>query len=270
MQYKLLVSDMDGTLLDSKDKISKSTSDVISRAMEKGLYFTFATGRSLIGIKTALKGSGLWPNAPIATFNGAKIINPDDETTLYERLLEKETAVEILAFCKKLGAAAVVWSEGKLYISEENERTKHYSGKTGLEAILIQDEDELISRNISKIICQDEPEKIEYYITQLQGKLKGNVTFCTSSADFLEFFHSDASKGGATAYMAKRLGISPHEIIAVGDQRNDISMLKFAGLGVAMGNALDELKAEADYIAPSNDEDGLAFVIEKFILRQTN
>ena len=266
MQYKLLVSDMDGTLLNSQHIISKKTSDIINMAMQKGLYFTIATGRSVIGMKHACDPNILWPNAPIVSFNGAKITDHKDETVLYEKFLERQTAVEVLAFCRKLGAAAVVWSEGKLYMSEKNERTMLYCEKSGLEAILLSDENDLPNQTISKIICQDSPEKIEHYITQLQGKLKGNVTFCTSDKDYLEFFHSDASKGAAARFIAERLNILPSEIIAVGDQRNDIPMLKFAGMGIAMGNALDEVKAVADYVTFSNDEYGLAHVIEKFIL----
>ena len=266
MKYKLLITDMDGTLLNSQLKISKKISDLINMLKQKGMYFTIATGRSLIAINNACDSNILWPNAPIASFNGAKITDHKDDTVLYEKFLERQTAAEVLAFCKKLGAAAVVWSEGKLYFSEKNERTMLYCKKTGLEAILLRDDNDFPNQTISKIICQDDPEKIEHYIEQLQGKLKGNVTFCTSATDYLEFFNGDASKGAAAQFIAERLNILPSEIIAIGDQRNDIPMLKFAGLGVAMGNALDEVKAIADYVTLSNDEDGMAHVIEKFIL----
>ena len=265
MQYKLIVSDMDGTLLNSKDKISPKAADAINRAMEKGVYFTFATGRSISGIKRVCDANILWPNAPIATFNGGKIVSHTDDIVLFERFLEKQTAAEVLALCKQLGAAAIAWSEGELFATEENERTKQYSEKAGIEIHLIDDTDEFLSRDISKMIWPDDPEKIEYYITRLQGVLEGNVTFCTSSPEYLEFFHSDASKGNAARFIAEKLNIPPAEIIAIGDQRNDIPMLKFAGLGVAMANALDEVKAAADYITLSNDEDGIADVIERFV-----
>ena len=258
---------MDGTLLNSKDKISKKTSDTINHIKQKGIYFTIATGRSLFGIKNACDANILWPNVPVVSFNGGRIIDQTDETVLFERFLEKQTAAEVLAFCKKLGATVVLWSEEKLYASAKNERTMYYSDKIGYEAVLMHDENELLSRNISKIICQDEPEKIEHYIKQLQGVLKGNVTFSTSSPAYLEFYHSDVSKGNAVKFISERLGILPSEIITIGDQRNDIPMLKFAGLGVAMGNAIDEVKAAADYITLSNDEDGVVDVVEKFILQ---
>ena len=116
--------------------------------------------------------------------------------------------------------------------------------------------------NITKMIWIDEPDSLQKRKAALSGSLPDTVSYCNSRPDFLEFFSGSVSKGTALRFLCKNLGIHPEETIAFGDGENDISLLQAAGLSVAMGNAAEEVKACADVVTASNDEDGIALCIQ--------
>ena len=264
MQYKLIAADMDGTLLDPEKKVRDTAIQAIREAMDLGLIFTISTGRPIQGVERYEELFHLL-EAPIITYNGAVIIDPRDKSVLYEKSLDPQGALEILSWAKIFGTTVLIWSAGALYIFEHNERTDHYAEMAKIGGIVIEDEAALVRQGITKILWYDEAEQITRFQGELKNTLTGNTTFCTSSPRFLEFFHGGVSKGRALQFLGERYQIHPSEIIAIGDEMNDISMLRYAGLGVAMGNAREEVKEQADFITRSNDEDGVAHVINSFV-----
>jgi Cof subfamily protein (haloacid dehalogenase superfamily) len=144
---------------------------------------------------------------------------------------------------------------------------KDYKRISNVEPVIIGDADEIIKKGITKIIWYDEPEKLKKYQNEIEKYLSDGVNYHTSRPMFLEFVDRDASKAIAMEKLGEHFGIKQSEMIAIGDGFNDLSMIEYAGLGVAMANSEEEVKEKADYITLSNDEDGVAHVIYEFVLR---
>jgi len=267
MKYKLIALDMDGTLLNSDKNIGDYTLSSIQKAVNAGVFVTIATGRSIQGVEKY--NDILKLRYPVITYNGAVIVLPQDRKVLYETTLEESVATDIIHYSKTLSPTIekCIWSNNQLYVYELNDGVYLYASLSGVEPILISDKDEisLMKQGISKILWYDDSCKIKGYQNQLRGILKGNVNYCTSEPYFLEFFNGYASKGNALKFLGEYYNIDSSEMIAIGDGMNDLSMIQYAGLGVAMGSAPDGLKALADYVTASSDADGVAHVIDRFI-----
>ena len=264
MRYKLMAIDMDGTILDPQKKIRKNTVLAIQKAIDLGVYFVISTGRPSQGVEKYSEISEI--ASFIITYNGAVIFSPKEQRVLYEVCLEEKVALEITHFGKKLGATMCLWVKNKLYAFELNERVDYYASLSGIKPILINDLKHLVCEGVTKALWFDDADVIKEYQKKLKGNLKGNVTYCTSDPCFLEFFSGEASKGNALRFLEQHLNVERSKMIAIGDGMNDLTMLEYAGLGIAMDNAPDELKSLADDITLSNDEDGVVHVIEKYIL----
>ena len=138
---------------------------------------------------------------------------------------------------------------------------------TGLEPIIIEDIDELVNQGVTKLLWLDEAEKHFEYQKMLDETLVNKkIVYCTSQPTFLEFMGEGVSKAVALEKLGEMLGATREESIAVGDGFNDLEMIEYAGLGIAMENAPDAVKEKSDYITDSNDNDGVAKAIEKFML----
>ena len=149
-----------------------------------------------------------------------------------------------------------------------NELAIKYSTISGTEPVLYTEIEQLIEKGINKILWYDDVERIEEYERELKTILSPTVNFHTSQPFFLEFVDINASKAIALEKLGSHYGICKEEMIAIGDGYNDLSMIEYAGLGVAMENAPQEIKQAADFVTLSNEDDGVAYVIDKFILNE--
>lgn len=267
-RYKLVAVDIDGTLLDSKGNLSLNTIEVINEGIKKGMIFTISTGRPIQGVRPLIEKLEIGMDMPLITYNGAMLIMANSGDVLFEQDLNPEDASNIINLGKQFGTLTMVWSNNKLYASELGEKAFKYSSITGVNPILLEDENKIVTSGITKILWYDHVEVINRYIRQIQlGRyLSANVNYHTSQPYFLEFVHIDASKAKAMGKLGEYYGIEQKEMIAIGDGLNDLSMIEYVGLGVAMSNANNTVIERADYITLSNDEDGVAHVIRKFIL----
>jgi len=264
MKYKLMAVDVDGTLLDSKDNLTDETVRVVKQGIERGLVFAISTGRPIQSIIPIIDKLGL--DLPFIAHNGALVIMGKSQKVLYERNLEPSDAEKIFTMGDKYGASVVVWVDNKSYANRFDERTRLYEGLSRSKLSLVTDLSELLRNGATKVLWHDEPDSIEQYQKEVGKYLSGNVNYHITKPMFLEFVDRHASKAIALKKLAEHFSIKQDEIIAVGDSLNDISMIEFAGLGVAMANARDVVKEKAGYITLSNDEDGVAHVIKEFIL----
>lgn len=265
MKYKLIAADMDGTLLNDSGTITPQTVKAIKEAVANGAIFTVSTGRPIQGVD---KYNGLLNlKAPIITYNGAMIVKSDTREVLFSKTLLYEDAMVILKTGNELSITMCIWANNKLYCNFHNEKVDDYKKLSDVEPILIEDYDVLAKSGITKILWYDQAD----VIANVQEKLKDipfeKVTYCTSKPTFLEFFHSDVSKAQAMKTIGEIYNIKREEMIAIGDGYNDLPMIEYAGLGVAMANAPEGVKRQSDYITErSNNCDGIAEVIRKFIL----
>lgn len=269
MKYRLVAIDMDGTLLNSENHVTDRTREALNKAMEKGVYIILSTGRIL---KSALYYSDeLGLNNPMITCNGAIIVD-EDKNVVFEKSIEKEVVSKIMDILDSEDIYYHFYDKEKFYSKEKVEEILRFYNESGstftVDMNTFDNKDEVLSdEDISTykfIFIDDDREKLNNLRSELD-KMEG-VETSSSWINNIEAMASGVSKGNAIGIMCDRLGVSLDEVIAIGDGENDLSMLTKAGLGVAMGNASEFVKSHADCVTDTNDQDGVAKVIEKYIL----
>lgn len=272
-KYKMIAIDLDGTLLKDDKTISLANMRALLDAMKAGVRICVSTGRAWPGAKAFVKQIDC--NAPVITSNGAMLIDSATDEIIYECTLDKEIAKAVYDLGNEFDMSQIVWAKNILYGNKLNNRLYDYSNRFGkMPPLKVTDFGELNDGGILKLLWYDEPERISKVLSELRsGKypaLAGTdkVTVCTSNDNFLEFFSPLVSKAEGLNRIVNKYGIDSGEVIAIGDGGNDIEMLHWAGLGVAMGNASDAVKAEADTVTDTNEQDGVAKVIKKYIFEE--
>lgn len=265
---KALVVDIDGTLLNSKKEITPATAEAIRQVLLAGHEVVIASGRPLPGMRKCgrelqLKEYGGY----LLSYNGAKVINCKNEEVIFEKTLPANIPAEIYEYAKAHGAGVVSF-EGDCVISgfEPNEYVKLEAKHNGLDIKVIDNFPEYIDFPVNKCMIMDEGDKDALYEKELLEKYGDSLSIYRSEVYFLEIMHAGISKSETLDAILPVLGVKRENTICCGDSYNDISMIEYAGVGVAMGNAKPEVKSVADYITATNDEDGLVEVINKFIL----
>lgn len=267
--YKLIALDMDGTLLDKNNIISRENYLSIRKAKDKGVKIVLATGRTLKGIRTYLEELDIIANDNYCvTCNGSIIINSGTKEILKKTLLNHEDLFYLYNLSKKLDIYIHALTTSKCI-------TPIYNKYTQIEAkmnnVPIEEIDfNCISKSLEiiKVLFVGAEEKLSSVINNLPKEVYKKYTVVRSYPYFLEFMNKEVNKGAGVKSLAKKLGIKSSEVICVGDAENDLHMIKYAGLGVAMGNAFPNVKNVADYITYTNNENGVAHVINKFILKE--
>lgn len=266
--YKLIAVDMDGTLLNEQKEITNRCRQAVVELKKKGKKFVLATGRPIHGVMRYLEKLNLFDeNDYVITYNGALVQSTKTKHIIFDKPLSLDAYRELyeLSLLLKVNIHA---------LTERNVLTPRKSRYTELEAeinqmpILVGPVDGVDpSAVIVKVMFVDEAELLDAALTKLPDWVKEKYTVLRSAPYFLEFLDKSVNKGVGVSVVARQLGLKREEIICVGDAGNDLDMIRYAGLGVAMGNAFDEIKSAADYVTHSNEEDGVAHVIEKFMLK---
>ncbi len=256
-KIKMIGLDLDGTLLNDKKELTPYTRQVMEEAIRQGVTVLVATGRPWMGVPEFLKS---FPGMDYAlTSNGARIVRTQDGSVLMEQLLSRDKAKKILEICVKYDTLQEVYFDGQGYAESEVFRRITSACSSGRVAI------DRESRSLDKVqaLFADLDERARAWKeletleeVEIVGSLKYNI----------EVNAAGVNKGSGLVELGKRLGIEREEIMAFGDGDNDEPMLREAGFGVAMANAEEKVKAAADYITGSNEEDGVAKAIERFVL----
>ena len=261
LKYRLIASDLDGTLLDDQKRISDRAKAAISEYQRRGGIFTIATGRKEESARKFVEM--IHVSAPIVAFNGAKIVDFSKNEVLQESFLDTSIAISAYTALRAIGKDIVVYTDGKPLISGNTPNIGRYMDRIEISMKVIEDVSELCGRLITKILVID-PRQEQGGMVKLIEPIFGEYLNAISSDDeFLELLPPGVSKGRALTALADTLGISMAETIAIGDHLNDISMIQAAGLGVAVENAREETRQAADYITMDNNHDGVALIIEK-------
>lgn len=263
MKYKLIVSDFDGTALRSDKTVSSRLVNAIKEYRKAGGTFVISSGRMFESIVNHAHLLGLGDvNMPISAQDGGVI---------KESLTKKEISVtsmpksDVLAFaleCERLELYFQVYSADTLFVSEANDFNRRYCEVSKIEMKQVGKLSEFISMSkldFVKVLVHDDAEK---YLKYFDNRYKG-IQFFLSSATFLDGASVGAGKGNGLKKLCSYLSFDISESVAIGDSMNDISMIEAAGLGVSVDNGDARLKERADFIAPSNDDDGVAYIIER-------
>ena len=265
-KYKLIAVDMDDTLLDSKLRISARAKKVIGKLREQGIYITLSTGRMFRSVQRYAEDLGI--NLPLITYQGALIKNALTEEVLLHRPVPLELARQVICDIQKYHYHINVYVDDRLCVEKITPEAEQYAAISGVDAIPVGGLLEFLKEPPTKVLAIAAEENIAALERELKAKYAGMLHVTRSKPNFLEFSHPRATKGEALAVLAEKLEVSREQIIAVGDAPNDIEMLEYAGTAVVMGNAREEIKAFADYVAPTNDQDGVAFILEKLVLEE--
>ena len=266
--YRLIALDMDGTLLRDDGSISERTQQAIAAAKAVGVKVVLASGRPIAGMEKFLQQLALTGHEDyVLSYNGSLVQNVGSGEVLASRLLSGSDARYLATISQQLGVNIHAFSEPQGLIAPRNsrytelERSHNDLLLTELDFASLPDDEPIL-----KVMMVDEPEILAQAVSRLPPEVYQRYTVVQSTPYFLEFLHPQSNKGSGVAALAEHLALPAESIICVGDAGNDAHMLSFAGLGVAMGNATDEIKAMADFVTLSNEEDGVAHVIERFIL----
>ncbi|MBB6690572.1 HAD family phosphatase [Cohnella xylanilytica] len=263
-KYRLIAMDLDDTLLTDDLTVSDRTVDAMRKAISQGVHLTIATGRMFASAQRIAKQVGL--NVPIITYQGSLIRNLLDEEVLYERSVPAEEARKLYEYTRKHGLHLQTYIDDKLYSFDDGDKLAAYAKQSGIPYIVEPDFDRLPPGNHTKLIIIDDPDKLDALFPILRDLMGEEVHMTKSKANYLEFLHREGTKGHALRFLAEHYGFSMEETIAMGDAWNDREMIEAAGLGVAMANAVPALREIADYVTLGNNEDGVAHVLEKFVL----
>lgn len=265
--YKLVAIDMDGTLLREDKTISNKTKEVIKRAREKNVKVVLATGRPVDGVKRYLEELDLYHNDEyVLTFNGAIVKEVGPDRVICRDTLKGSDLLYLYEISKNAGINIHGFSKDGCVTPKMNEYTELEGRINGIDVYEIDYKNVDPEEEIIKIMMIDKPEALEEGIKKLPKEVYEKYTVVRSAPYFLEFLSKTCNKGQGVKSLAESLGIKRKEVIAIGDAGNDLHMIEYAGLGVAMGNAFDEVKEKANFITKSNEDDGVAFVFEKFVL----
>jgi len=261
MDFKLIAIDLDGTLLNNDLKISSRAAAAIQAAERKGVRVTLCTGRMYTSASRYAQELGL--NIPLVTYNGALVRNSFDHEVLYERNLPLEEARHVVEVCREFDCQLNVYVDDKLYVERNNDWAKRYARKVKVPLNEVDDLLDFIKMSPIKILAMGE-EGVLYKIRKRLADRKIYIT--RSHSYFLEMLNPEATKGKGLAAVVKKLAIDKKNVMAIGDNENDIEMFKYAGYSVAMANADDYIKTYVDYITKNNNDDGVAEAIEKLVL----
>ncbi|WP_040210341.1 Cof-type HAD-IIB family hydrolase [Clostridium polynesiense] len=278
MKYKLICTDMDGTLFNSNKEISERTKEAIKKAHQLGVKIVLATGR--IYNFAALYADTLGIEAPVISANGAFVRSKNHKDVIYKKVIGLENNMKILAIFNKYGivphyytpdsafsgelvqAAKVYMERNKLVPEELRVNVNIIKGQDSWEKVFKEHDEEILKC----IGMDDDLEKVLKAKEELK-KIDG-IEVSSSFINNIEINGREVTKGRAVEITAALYDIDREEIICIGDNENDLSMIEYAGLGVAMGNAEEHVKQKADYVTDTNDEDGVAKVIEKFVINE--
>ncbi len=258
--YRLLAADYDLTLSGYDRTVSPAVREAIRAAFDAGKTVTLATGRLSDGAERARE---LFPaDVPLVLCNGGLIQRCATGEILAESVMEPSAAAAAMEWCARYAGSCIVWCRDGLYADRMNEAADIYARLSFTSPAPLPDRDRAAASGVHKLLLLAEAPTIE----RAREEFALPLTAFPSSPEVLELVPPGVDKGAGLALAAKLLGVPRQEVIAVGDGENDIPMLRWAGLGAAMGNAPDSVKAAADIVIPSCEEDGAAWLINNYLL----
>lgn len=278
MKYKMMCIDMDGTLLGKGRKISEESKIALRKAREKGVQIVITTGR--LYNNAAYFSELVGVDSPVIGANGAIIREKRSNEIIYRSSFNEKITKKILELANKYRIVLHFHTVSSIisnsYVSTTVARIvlpgrNHKDFKVNLRTIKGKEKWlkalEKYSDKVTKIIVfSPSAKRMEEFRKEI-GKID-EITYFTSGNKSMEINMKEVSKGNAVKILADYYGIKREEVICIGDNENDVSMIEYAGLGIAMGNAIPKLKKIADYVTDTNKNDGVRKAVEKFILRE--
>lgn len=259
-----VVSDVDGTLVRSDKSISDRAVEAVTRLQHAGVKFSIVSSRPSRGLKAVISRFNI--TMPVAGFNGGVIASPE-LSVITSHLIAAEVARHAVETIEASGANAWVFSGDEWFVRDRNGSRIALEERTvGFGPIVVTDFAEVIGTAAKIVAVSDDFALLTKLQGDVRGSLSGSAHIARSQTYYLDFTHPLANKGHALIELARLMGVPPANTAAFGDGENDVDMFAHAGLSVAMGNANAAVKAAADFVTASNDDDGLAAAVEWFVV----
>lgn len=271
MAYEIIALDIDGTLTNDDKIITQKTKDALIKIQEMGKKVVIATGRHPKGViqyaeELKLKKYGGY----LLCFNGGMIVKVTEDgfETVYSKEFPNEYIPIVCEVVKNSNITVNTFKKDSIVANQKvNKYTNVEPGILKLPFKQVKDFVRYVDFPVNKLLLAGEPEEIDKYEQTIKFYLDGKADVYKSAPFFLEVVPLGVNKGASLAYLLDEMNLKRENLIACGDSYNDITMLGYAGLGVAMENAEEDVKKIANYIAPSNNDDGICEVIDKFMLQ---
>jgi len=269
---RLVALDLDGTTFGGDTRVSPAVRAAIAATQAKGVAVPLATGRMFTSTRPIAADLGI--RVPLICYQGALVRDPVSAATLFYRPLAADVALEVIALLQAQGLHAQFYLDDVLYVDEWNPGTTIYVGlNKDIRVETIGDPVAFLRAQGSdptkiSVVLADEA-ATDALVAHLKGRFGDRLYATKSHPIFAETINPTCDKGVALAALAAHLGVAQAEVLAVGDGDNDIPMLRWAGVGVAMGQAAADVQAAADYVTASLTEDGLAAALDRFVLSQS-
>lgn len=259
---KLVVTDIDGTIYTPEKGISPEVKSCIQDLTKNGVNVAIATGRTYGSAKHVADKLGI--KCPLIAYQGGFVCSYEGEV-LNAKYLNPDIAKEIIQDCRKRNIHLNVYVNDVLYVENDDEYIKDYIGDKGIDYFLTERFEDLDFTKLNKLLAiAYDTEFIDNFIEELKEKYP-QIYVVKSYKYFCEIANKEATKGNAITFLSEKFGITTDEIMAIGDQNNDIEMVTTAGCGVAMGNGTEEIKKAAKYVTDTVNNDGFVKAVNKYV-----
>jgi Cof subfamily protein (haloacid dehalogenase superfamily) len=274
MSYKLFVADMDGTLLNDDKKLSDKNIQSIKKLQEFGVRFAVATGRHDSMIKTYLKHLDL--DVPVISCNGAVVREPFSDQIFLAQPLPKEQSLQVIEICKEMNASFHIYGHESIFGEKLSHKMLYYHNLN--KTLPPEERTKLVQVPDCSNIVLSEPEPLYKFLivtdeiinqSEMMDRLANvaGLNVCQSMPQLCDVMKAGISKAYALQKLSEDLGIKRNEIAAIGDQLNDIDLIEYAGMGIAVANAEETLKTKADMVTiADNNEDAVSEAIERILM----
>ena len=261
---KMVVTDIDGTIADLNSQISPKVRKTIDALSLNGVKVILATGRMFRATYPVLEDLGL--KTPIISYQGGLVKEYyGNQKVLYAKYTDKILAHEVIDYFRSKNVHINVYVNDVLYVESDDEYIKKYIENRNIVYTVVDDLKKVEMKGLHKVLGIDKnPQKIIEVTEELKEKYKEKLYIIRSTPYFCEVSNPQASKAAALCFLRDYWGFKPDEVLAIGDQDNDIDMIEAAGIGVAMGNGTGKLKEAADFITKHIDDDGFSYAMEKY------
>jgi Cof subfamily protein (haloacid dehalogenase superfamily) len=263
---RLVIADVDGTLVTKEKVLTRRALDAVKRLRDAGIAFSITSGRPPLGMKMLIDPLEL--NAPIGAFNGGVFVCPD-LSVLAQRFIPEATAVKAIEHIVEHGLDCWVYTDTEWLVRDlRAPHVAHEEWTVKFPPVVSEFGSHHLTRVVKIVGVSDDYGAVAHCEKEVQQDCGTHVSATRSQPYYLDVTNPNANKGQVVAFLSQTLSIPADQIATIGDMPNDVLMFERSGLSIAMGNASSEVQARANFVTTSNEEDGFANAIERFILTQ--
>jgi Cof subfamily protein (haloacid dehalogenase superfamily) len=259
-----VLADIDGTLVTREKVVTQRAIDAIERLHERGVLFAITSGRPPLGMRMLVEP--LEMQGPMAAFNGGIIVQPD-MSIVDERAIPADVTPSVMDTMRAHGLHVWIYRAADWYITDPHApHAEHEASNVRFQPTVVASYDGLLDRVVKIVGVSDDHDLVARSEAAVQEQFGGHVSAARSQPHYLDVTHPTANKGVVVERLSHYYKIPLEQVVTVGDQWNDVLMFRRSGFSIAMGNASDEVKREANWVTASNEDEGFAKAVEEFVV----